>query len=690
MRAFALTFLLVALFAFPAAPGLAQNTNPTPDPGCGLPKGLSGARRIYSSVTYTLTADCQQEWRLSCDIPTTSEDAAAIITINGGGHTITAFCDDQGCLDVIRLTAKCALNLNNVTINRGGYQGTGAVQLTNSDVASSFSNVTFSNTYYNALHFSDQREDSPGTTHTLSNVLIKDTDGSYAASAHGHPSGIQAIGKVNLNINNLALRNVHGGNSAIGANDTYIVGRNVSKGRITLTGCLTIDGVFPRVWYGDIDDGGITGPCSGTVGNGGSAAMQYPQAPESDCGLPLSGFIYGKHVYNLKSDCALTGPLYIPYESDVVINGEGFTIDAAAAGEEAIAVAGDFSLKTAVISGAAGSPLVSYLVGKTMSIADATFRNNMGPLRFQDSIVTLARTLIENHSVSNAARPSGVSVEKSAQVTICDSDFRGNTGGVGALHAGARFTHGDPSTTLAGAVTFESNTPTDIHDPDSLLRDNRGGACPNRLTSNPAAKPADGTSAQHNPPPGDICDGKPGALPMGAVACVFRHAGELAVYGLDERSRGFFMAAATQAQINALGAGMIAASPDGRAAIFAAENGDVIVSVGPDHEGKVLHLRLESGLHGRAINLRTTYGGPPSLGFAAVDQARTNALTDCMVTTNYILNFRDAPAGNIKYLLPYDVTLTAFERAADWFYVDYHGDRGWIHADYARSRGNCG
>ena len=697
MRNLALMCLLVALFAF-VPPASAQNTNPTPDPDCGLPKGLSGARRIYSDVTYTLTADCQQSWRLVCGASTQGEQKITV-TVNGGGYTISAFQDSSGYLDIFSLTGNCALALNNVTINGGGYQGRAAIQLTELDYASSFSNVTFTNTYYAAISFDDQRENnSPGTTHTLNNVLIKDSTGSYVVARHGVPSGIQAIGTVNLNINNLALRNVRGGNSAIGANGTFIISRigSVSLGTITLTGCLTIDGVFPRVIYGNFVNNS-TGPCSGAVGNQGSSAIQYPQAPVSACGLPLGGFIYGKHVFHLKGDCAMSGTLYIPYESDVVINGNK---NAIVAGK--IAVAGDFSLKNAVISGATGSPVVSYL-DKRMSIANAIFRDNTGPLHIQDSIFTLEKSLIENHSVMSAASPSAVLVSKLAQVTIRDSVFRGNTGGQGAIHGGAKsFSHGNSASTLAGCISFENNSPVDIFDPNSLLTDNRSGPCPPGMTFLATSSPTSSANANESSafialPPGNICDGKPNAVPMGAIACLFRDVGRLTVYHVDEQSRGHFKLAAMQAQVEANGVGMIAASPDGLAAVYKMEDGNVMVAVGPDAEGKFVHVTLDDGVNGRVLGQSNSYGQAPGLAGSARAAARTGPVQNCMVTTTEIVNFRETPGGELVIAdwipnswLPRDATLTALERTSDWFKVDYYGLQGWVSADYVEPEGNCG
>ena len=699
MRQLVLASLLVLLFAFPGRPALAQ--------GCGLP---TAGGSVTVSMTYTLTADCTMTDTLA--FGSASDGASKItITINGGGHTITGTTNACGADPIGKRTfiveANVEFNLNNVTIKGGGRRGGSAIDLRKSAHSATISNVTFLQTYCTALRFDS--DVGPDITHSLSNLLFEGVSGTYNSPTYGIPTAIHTIGPVSLNINNITLREISTGNAAIGANDTY---RDVTRstGTITFNGCLMVDGVFPRVYYGDIADNS-EGACSGTVGNGGSSAMEYPQASDSGCGLPSGGFVYGRHVFNLRSDCALTDRLLVPYESDVVVNGNGYTIDASGSRSDAFAVAGGFSLNNVVLTGVNRYPILTYL-DKNMRISNSIFRDNAGPLIFQDSIVTLEDVLVERHSHDRFS--SGVMVHLSAQVTIRNSVFRDNTGGQGAIWVTGPNSIGvDPSVLLEDCITFENNSPHDIADTSSLLMDNRSRPCPPDkkflVPSRPApdaAPPEDRPLAQPAPrPPGGLCDGKPEAVQMGAVACVFRHTRELAVYGIDAQSRGFFMGAATLAQINAVGAGMVAASPDGRAAIFADENGDVIVSVGPDHEGKVLHLRLERGIHGRAINLRTTFGGPPGLGFTATVAVpvppRTNALTGCMVRTNYMVNFRDAPNGGLLSfvdiwgipndgMLPYDVTLTALERTSDWFKVDYHGTQGWISAHYVEPKGNCG
>ncbi len=76
------------------------------------------------------------------------------------------------------------------------------------------------------------------------------------------------------------------------------------------------------------------------------------------------------------------------------------------------------------------------------------------------------------------------------------------------------------------------------------------------------------------------------------------------------------------------------------------------------------------------------YGHPPAAGLA-------RSLSGCMVRTNYILNLRAEPGGAVLEHLPYDVTLTAFERSPGWYKVDYHGSRGWVSADHVTPIGAC-
>ncbi len=66
------------------------------------------------------------------------------------------------------------------------------------------------------------------------------------------------------------------------------------------------------------------------------------------------------------------------------------------------------------------------------------------------------------------------------------------------------------------------------------------------------------------------------------------------------------------------------------------------------------------------------------------------SLSNCMVRTQFILNLRAAPDGEIIGEVPHNSTLTALQRTAGWFKVDYHGERGWIAAEFVDKKGSCG
>ncbi len=83
---------------------------------------------------------------------------------------------------------------------------------------------------------------------------------------------------------------------------------------------------------------------------------------------------------------------------------------------------------------------------------------------------------------------------------------------------------------------------------------------------------------------------------------------------------------------------------------------------------------------------------PPDCASPAAQAAPVVAqgLGNCMVRTEFNLNFRDGPDGEITGAVPHNATLTALERTAGWFKVDYHGERGWISAEFVEPKGTCG
>ena len=67
------------------------------------------------------------------------------------------------------------------------------------------------------------------------------------------------------------------------------------------------------------------------------------------------------------------------------------------------------------------------------------------------------------------------------------------------------------------------------------------------------------------------------------------------------------------------------------------------------------------------------------------------ALDDCQVTTMQVLRFRDSPDGEtVLSMIPFNVTLDAMEKRANWYQVSYLDTVGWIDADFVETAGQCG
>ena len=84
---------------------------------------------------------------------------------------------------------------------------------------------------------------------------------------------------------------------------------------------------------------------------------------------------------------------------------------------------------------------------------------------------------------------------------------------------------------------------------------------------------------------------------------------------------------------------------------------------------------------------------PPAASDEASDEEPTvpmgKRLSGCMVTANFMLNMRDAPAGEKIGEVAWNATLTAVERTPGWFKVDNMGAQGWIAAMYVEAKGTC-
>ncbi len=81
--------------------------------------------------------------------------------------------------------------------------------------------------------------------------------------------------------------------------------------------------------------------------------------------------------------------------------------------------------------------------------------------------------------------------------------------------------------------------------------------------------------------------------------------------------------------------------------------------------------------------------GPPAPVPTAIPPVY-QSLQYCMVRTQYILNLRASPGGEIIDILPFNIKLTALERTDGWLKVDFMGAKGWISADFVEQIGTCG
>ena len=172
---------------------------------------------------------------------------------------------------------------------------------------------------------------------------------------------------------------------------------------------------------------------------------------------------------------------------------------------------------------------------------------------------------------------------------------------------------------------------------------------------------------------------------LGAFARVYRSTRKgqhvLSIWGIDrETSQGFHMLTVEQAQVEAMsGAGVVASSSDCRAQLLVNGEGDIVVKVGPNYEGKMLHAALAGSLMGAVISQYTTIDDPIC---APADEPAPAPFSNCMAHLDYMLNFRESPGGEVMRVLPYGVTLTVLQRSGDWVEVDYHGQRGWVSANH--------
>ena len=108
-------------------------------------------------------------------------------------------------------------------------------------------------------------------------------------------------------------------------------------------------------------------------------------------------------------------------------------------------------------------------------------------------------------------------------------------------------------------------------------------------------------------------------IPIGAMGWIFREHDTLTIYQVISPTEGIPALALTLAELNEVGVPEtgpvgVKASEDGRIVIVAWPNEDLVVSMGPNPEGKVLHTVLEGGMFGAANGPITTWDSRPPAG----------------------------------------------------------------------------
>ncbi len=669
--------LLVAFFAAPSS-AQAQGTNPTAA-ACGLP--ASG--NIYASVTYTLTDDCTQTGALILQVQDAGQPGLTL-TIDGAGHTIRLGAGTW--LFAATNEARNVIVLRNVTID--GQLNYHPVNLQGSISAE---NVTFTKMSGTVIH------GGAAPSLTLTNVLF---DSNFNAS-----TGFGANG---------STLNIPAGSSATVTNAVFRNNGEMnivmhSGGSLTTEGCLSFLGNFAyNVMHSGVWSGAgswtdnSTGECSGDIGNGDSASP--PPVRYSPCGLPSSLALIDTGVtFTLRADCEGIIGFVLSEGVQATIRGNGYRISGNASLPAVFRVAGDASLTISDAIFDMGQ-IVNY--GGTLTVSHSEVRNSANLALINFGTASFSNMLFQDNSGPSdggsydAGLYDAVSTFMKGNAAFSNSRFVNISGGSAAFRV-----RGPVVLNFNDCIIFEGlaqGYPETVASFGATVNDNRDSAACNptvgpRPPESPDERDKDDSSSYTFLPPADICGGIPDAVPLGAMACLFPDEGGLTVYEVDEKSRGHFRLRVTQAQVEANGVGMIAAAPDGFATVYKTEDGNVMVTVGPDAEGNFDSVTLDGGLNGRVLGQSGNYEQAPGLAGAAQAAARTGPVQNCMVTTTEVVNFRESPGGGLiivdwipKSWLPRNATLTALERTGAWFKVDYYGLQGWVSADYVTTRGDCG
>ncbi|MCY4072905.1 MAG: LysM peptidoglycan-binding domain-containing protein [Chloroflexi bacterium] len=630
------------LLAFPA-PALAQS-NPTPAP-CRLP--VNGI--IVESVTYTLISDCTQTDSLEIK---TAQTPSVTLTINGGGHTIFGG------------TGRSGSGLNFLVVDDDGENTVQNVDNTPSpNVKVIIKNVTFDGN--NALFFRPFIRQSNGQdkragigsgiltegTLEMENVTFTRSNG-ISLTVKGTASLTNVLFENNLVKSSAISESVKGGlhvtstgrvtvNNAVFRDNQRSVVVVEKGGRLKTTGCLS----FVRSFTHNVHHSGLwgglgtwsdssTGPCSGSIGNGGQAVVPH-SLTTLDCGLPADGTIGEDAVYTLTQDCVCVNTVTLATGVKVTINANDHRIVGCEGGSSfRIGGFAEFTINRARISG-----IRMKIYGGAMTLADSELTDASSTPILNYGYFHADNTIFERNRRSTSSKHGSVyyatNLFNAGRALFRDNIFRDNTGGPAELTAVGPGT----SIILCGDNVRDdpppeegANTPTPVWLPLFMTRD--GGALlgcesPDSEANHPVPQPGGGGGCrpeQSNLPPNKN---------LGAIgyAChVKKSPASIEIWEISPDNQGSFALSVSQSEIEAKAEGPVACSRTGRAAVRVGLTDavrqqimrnrnyrdpslrggrDILISLGPTSEGKVHHYVIDTVLDGDVLGTVDTFSNSP-------------------------------------------------------------------------------
>ncbi len=632
--------LLILFLSWFAAPAYTQSSNPTVA-ACGLP----AEGTIVATVTYTLSANCTQTGTL--EIKTAETTNNITLTINGSNKTISIgndermnflVADDQGVWTPFNNDDTASPNvkiiIKNVTFDGNGRSFAshryhnfdedgnikrnedGNIQWSETGIGSAISaegtlemeNVTFTDGNGSWLR-------AEGTA-TLNNVLFEDSWVLNYGSGSTIKGALHVTKTGSATLQNAVFR------------DTARVVIAIEKGgSLSTTGCLS----FIRVWTHKVHHSGIfgelgtwsdssTGACTGAIGNGGQAVVAYTPST-MPCGLPSGGTIEGEVVYTLTQPCVCVNTVNIAAGANVTINANGNRIEGCSSGTPVIRIGNaQVTINNAVID---GIQVINY--GGTFSLIDSVVTQTYRWIR-NYGWTYLINSVFEN----NLGRGDGRGKVYYAhgwfdigRALFRDNIFRNNKPAEDKIEA---YTTGSSTAIyLCGDNIFDGDIPTSIA--RFLMAVDGGGifGC-NDNHPLPASAAVECVPEYTN---------LPANKPLGAIGIIFykqKCPSVIEIWEVLPNSQGQFALKVSQNDIEAVAEGLVACSSNGRAAVRVGlpepvrqqivhsrayqavsprKARDILISLGPNIEGKVNHIVIDNALNGQVLGTVSTYADEP-------------------------------------------------------------------------------